>query len=164
MNLKESEIAWLAGILEGEGYFAYINNGKNRNQARYSIPKIVVAMNDQDVIERVALMFATTAHAIPQLPPRNTTYRASITGKTAIEWMLVLYPYMGNRRRERIRWIIAQENSRPMKRQSRPRPDPQGFTLASDLPVLDEGHYSLTGRDMVTGRYSYPIPDYNDEE
>ena len=52
-NLTIAEIAWLAGIIEGEGWFGF---GWAYNLARRHIysPRIDVQMIDRDVIEKIA--------------------------------------------------------------------------------------------------------------
>src|SRR5215472_89670 len=45
-------IPWLAGLLEGEGYFGTVTNWVARKGYRY--PRVGIKMTDRDVIERVA--------------------------------------------------------------------------------------------------------------
>lgn len=54
--------AWAAGILEGEGCFCVV-------EGKY--PKIVVQMNDQDIILRLQEVFK--CGAIYRRPPRGTS-------------------------------------------------------------------------------------------
>lgn len=53
--MTEIETAWLAGLLEGEGYFGTINSWVSGRCYRY--PRIGVNMTDRDVIDRVATLW-----------------------------------------------------------------------------------------------------------
>ena len=108
---EEAEIAWLAGLLEGEGSFQTINSWVNGKAYRY--PKITVNMTDLDVIEHVARLFGTKVYVMPiyvregYAPPKQQ-WRATSTGKRAAEWMRKLYPYLGSRRQARIDEVLAE--------------------------------------------------------
>lgn len=107
-TISEIELAWLAGILEGEGSF--MNSRNTVNKKVYFYPKITVNMSDQDVVERVARLFETKVYVVPP-DPRNTSwkqlYRAHITGSRAAEFMERLLPYMGARRSDKINEILV---------------------------------------------------------
>lgn len=104
---SDTEIAWLAGLLEGEGSFAMIRSCVGGKVYRY--PKIVVNMTDRDVIERVADLFGGSVYDIPRyIEGRKLQYRAQITGSGAAQWMNDLYPWLGDRRRERIDAVLAE--------------------------------------------------------
>ncbi len=53
---KEYELLWLAGILEGEGYFHLYNNHAS-NGKTYQYARICLGMTDKDVIEKVCSMW-----------------------------------------------------------------------------------------------------------
>lgn len=98
------EIAWLAGLLEGEGSFLMIRSSKV-----YRYPQIVVNMTDRDVIVRVAGLFGGSVYDIPRyVEGRKLSYRAQITGSGAAQWMMDLYPWLGERRRSRIDKVLAE--------------------------------------------------------
>ena len=89
--IKTIDIAWLAGILEGEGYF-------NLKQGKY--PQIGLDMTSEDIVTRVSDMWDT----------RITRYRnrwiTQVRGAYAIQWMMTLYPFLGKHRREAVVDVI----------------------------------------------------------
>lgn len=98
--MTEIELAWLAGLLEGEGCFSY---RKDRD-----IPVLEVKMTDWDVMNRVALLFGRRVTPIP--PGREgyqPQYRARVQGEPARELMRLLKPHMGQRRAARIEELLA---------------------------------------------------------
>jgi hypothetical protein len=100
---------WLAGILEGEGFFGMITDWTGGKVYRY--PRIGVGMTDKDVIDRISPIFGNKTHTIPA--PGNshgylTAYRAIIVGRSAAEWMRTLYPLMGQRRKHQIDTTLAE--------------------------------------------------------
>lgn len=94
---------WLAGLLEGEGWFGIYRVGAR------SGPEISVNMIDRDIIERVAELFGTKPYG-PRIyktrPEAQPYYRARLRGKRAAELMKQLYPMLGERRRQRIDEIL----------------------------------------------------------
>lgn len=116
-------LAWLAGILEGEGSFMAMRNIVNKKV--YTYPAIVVSMTDQDTI-------ATAAHLLGRKPygpfsnerprdtaPRKLMYRAILSGYAAASMMRRLLPFMGERRSSRIREILMAWDDRPSTRSMR---------------------------------------------
>ncbi len=102
--MQTTEIAWLAGLLEGEGCFT-------RNT---SSPKIAVRMTDLDTIERVAdLMDTKTISTYVREGNRKTQYETTIYGQRAITIMKVVRPWMGLRRGNRIDNILHWAKRRP---------------------------------------------------
>ncbi len=105
--LNSSDLNWLAGFVEGEGYFGYNDT-----------PKFVVGSTDRDVIERASRILN---HKI-RLERRDKVdfrvtklkdmYRIEICAIKAISWMMTLYSLMGSRRKEKIREIITTWKSR----------------------------------------------------
>lgn len=92
-----TDIYWVAGLLEGEGYF-----GRNGST-------IIVrcAMTDLDTIERLAAIIgvgqvfehgATKGH--------KPIWDWGIYSKNAAQWMMTLWPLMGTRRRQRISELL----------------------------------------------------------
>jgi hypothetical protein len=96
-DVPPEELHWLAGLLEGEGSFL------TGPPSRPNMPVIAIQMTDQDVIERVAALFGRKAHAATR---REEHWRQSwmlrLSGHRAVEWMLVLRPLMGSRRKAQI--------------------------------------------------------------
>jgi hypothetical protein len=109
----ERALCWLAGLLEGEGYFGIIKNWVAERCYRY--PRLGVTMTDPDVIERVAKVLDANVY---NLKPQGTgaklpQYRISISGSRAVLWMKQLYPLMGRRRRAQIEACLTEWDRRP---------------------------------------------------
>jgi hypothetical protein len=101
--MKNTEIAWLAGIIEGDGCIGF-----NRT------PNVIVAMTDKDVVERVAKLFGKHCH---QCPPHGkglkTVYTAKVHATDAIGIMEAIRPYMGKRRTKKIKEVLKLAAARP---------------------------------------------------
>lgn len=94
------DIAWLAGLLEGEGCFS---------TATSKSPIIQLAMCDRDVVEHAARLFGAKrrpkSHDHPgRWKPQWVT---AVYGNRAAGWMMTLYPLLARRRRQKIRAILA---------------------------------------------------------
>jgi len=97
VNIKD--LHWLAGLLEGEGSFQGIMGPKGLKVT------IVVQMADRDVVTRVAKIMKTpslTGPIVRKAPHRKPMWATAVYGRTAIAWMMMLFPLMGARRREAI--------------------------------------------------------------
>lgn len=96
--IRTVDIAWLAGLLEGEGSFRM----SGRSIA------ISVSMTDRDVIDRAATLmrgrvFALRAH----LPHYKPPWRAQVKGPRAAGWMMTIYELLGMRRRQQVGHALA---------------------------------------------------------
>ena len=103
LSMSEADIAWLAGLLEGEGSFFMTGRGD------YYYPTIVVSMTDRDVVERVSRMFGTGIYAQKQdkrYPNAKIGYRTQTTGHKAAGLMEQLLPWMGERRSQKIKELL----------------------------------------------------------
>jgi len=90
-------MAWLAGLLEGEGCFS-IND-----QAPHRYPVIRLEMATESVVARAATLLGSSIRPNePRVEDWSTTYVAAIAGAHAAEWMLRLRSSMGARRAEAI--------------------------------------------------------------
>lgn len=98
--MTEIELAWLAGLLEGEGCFSY--------RADRGVPTVEVKMVDLDVINRVAVLVRRKVTPIPaRREGWQVQYRVKIHGEPARELMRALLPYMGERRTARITELLG---------------------------------------------------------
>jgi hypothetical protein len=94
---------WLAGILEGEGWFSLVGR-------RY--PRIGLDMTDLDTVRRAAALFGGSSIGIVD-DPRGALrawrrrYTTAITGAAAARLMERLRPRMGLRRRAAIDHALA---------------------------------------------------------
>lgn len=89
--IKIKDIAWLAGILEGEGWF-----GLHRKKH----PSISVLMTDKDIIVRASNLMKSNIYTV------KNAWVTQLSGAHAIQWMMTLYPFFGERRREAVRMVI----------------------------------------------------------
>lgn len=94
---------WIAGLLEGEGSFIC---GPPSNP---NIPRITCHMCDEDVVRRVANILQ--AYMSPPMTPKNPnhsiSWRVTLRGARARQWMALLRPLMGTRRQAQIDKALA---------------------------------------------------------
>jgi len=95
--MTPTEAAWLAGILEGEGYFK--PSGRS--------PEVSVEMTDQDVIERAATLMGGCVKDRPIRGEHRPAWRVRVYGPRAIAVMIEVLPHMGSRRSARILDVIG---------------------------------------------------------
>ena len=99
-NKKErsvKDIAWLAGIIEGEGCIDFNEDS----------PRIRVQMSDQDIIKRIANLWNNGDYHTKSVPRYcKPQYSTNVRGKNAIGWMFTIYSFMGVRRRAKIREVL----------------------------------------------------------
>ena len=92
------DIAWLAGLIEGEGSFGF----------KKGCPRIEIQMTDADVVSRAASVLGVKPRA-PWI--RKDGYKpvwaCCAFGSRAIGWMMTLLPLLGERRRARIAEIVS---------------------------------------------------------
>jgi hypothetical protein len=107
----ELTTAWLAGLLEGEGYFGLVC--RKGRASRYLTLR--VSMTDEDIIKRAAeAMGGATIHRI--YSPRfrengwQPQYSAALYGDKAIAVIDKIYPYLGERRRAAIDKAMAERS------------------------------------------------------
>jgi len=102
-------VAWLAGLLEGEGCFTWQGHTHNRSHGAI---RITLAMCDRDVIERAAALlgcgYREYRHNCRDGHVRKTQYRIQVGGRRAASWMMTIYALMGTRRQEKISEILSQ--------------------------------------------------------
>ena len=101
--MTEIELAWLVGLLEGEGSFL------KAPPSSPNCPRISLEMTDRDIVERAATLMG--GNAVERINLRNVlwkpAYRVSLKGSRAVALMQILYPKMGVRRRAQIDAALA---------------------------------------------------------
>lgn len=121
------EIAWVAGILEGEGTFSLI---------RGRLPSVSLSMSDSDIIERVrVLVDPTRLISVTADQPRKDNkprYTVTLNGTRAIQWIMTIYPLMGIRRKARIRHLLEVWKTVEMDKSRR---DPSGSRKRQSLAL-----------------------------
>lgn len=102
--MTEVEIAWLAGIIEGEGCFTQMDASGR--------PSFKIKMTDLDVMEKVGALLELDVKPVKMYEYHHTqAYEAKTTAMDKVATIILLIiPYMGKRRtekmRERLTWII----------------------------------------------------------
>lgn len=108
--MKEAEFFWLVGLLEGEGSFC-------RCQPSNNAPRISLHMTDKDVVDRVGKMFARKVlFCKRQKSHHKDSYKVSLSGKKAIDLMLRLRPFMGERRQLQIQSAVDSHDNTAVRR------------------------------------------------
>jgi hypothetical protein len=100
--MLETELYWLAGLLEGEGYFT----ANRSNGGKYLYPKIELCMTDEDVVRKAHKVTGVGNVGGPypdkRQPHWKPTWRWSVYGQKAFTLMDTLYPLLGARRQAKI--------------------------------------------------------------
>lgn len=107
MLFCNENIAWLAGLIEGEAWIGTHTSSRGRKQLR-----VEIAMTDRDVLERAQEIAggSLTERKSPSLtkPNKKPMYRLSWYTAQAERLLLAIRPYMGERRRQRIDDVLEQ--------------------------------------------------------
>lgn len=89
--MKMKDIAWLGGLLEGEGCFIF---------SRKWHPSIRLKMTDRDTIVKVADIWDARIYHY------GNAWTVVANGAYAIGWMMTLYPFLNRNRQNRIIKIV----------------------------------------------------------
>ena len=110
------DVAWLAGLLEGEGTFF--------RPRRYGTLRVVLGMTDRDIVERAASLVGRPsvyeAKRKNKKPHHKTQYWWMLTGHSAAAVMMTIYSFMGERRRTKIQQLLEEWRSTPYKKRINP--------------------------------------------
>jgi hypothetical protein len=108
--IDQSDLHWLAGLLEGEGTFLAGPPSAPRS------PAVQVSMVDRDIIERVGVLLDV---AVTVSPSRRDgwkdAYCVRVRGARAVLWMERLRPLMGSRRQHQIDRAVASHGPDPRR-------------------------------------------------
>lgn len=114
--MNETELAWVAGLLEGEGsfFFKKVERGQRLT--------ISLLMSDYDVVEKYAKLVGVTAKIWTVIPKgdregHKTMYGAAVQGHAGVRLMKKILPHMGLRRSEKIKTILAAWDALPHRRE-----------------------------------------------
>lgn len=106
--MNEIDIAWAAGLLEGEACFDFGGAGGK------TCPRIRVEMTDEDVILRLQSVIGGNVRMYPSAKRKNAgpnwsdTYKLGLYSRATVEPVLfAIRPYMGQRRGEKIDFLLA---------------------------------------------------------
>ncbi len=126
MKILLIDIAWTAGLIEGEGSFGW--HGRT--------PKVVVQMTDKDTIEKLAGIWGSKVYGPygPYGVSTKVTYTTAIYGSQAIGWMMTMFVFMSERRKQKIEEIIAAWKPLQMvSPKRRPHCHPEGKYFAKSM-------------------------------
>lgn len=127
-------IDWVAGVLEGEGYFGLTRQGRSL--------VIQLTMTDRDIVDRVHETLGTGRRNERTLPSGKTAYCLTIAAQKETEAIMnAVLPMMGERRAAKIRHCLSEHAKVPP-----PKRDwthcKSGHLLAGDnLKMINEGKY-----------------------
>ena len=114
---REQEILWLAGLLEGEGYFRFCyGTGRSRTNTQLGV---VLQMTDKDIVERAARIMGAPSVKWTRRATENRkdTYRTQVCAERAAVVMREILPFMGERRKSRIEDVLRRwEEERQCRR------------------------------------------------
>ncbi len=112
-RMKRADLAWVAGLLEGEGCFTW----KSKNRAQRSGLAVTCHMTDADVLRRLHRIVGGTFHGPYTNGPRGRLPRFfwRIGGLAARQLMELLLPWMGKRRAARIEELIHAYDAIPLR-------------------------------------------------
>lgn len=101
------DLAWLAGLLEGEGSFMVGPPSAPRR------PAIQMSMTDGDVVARAAAILGCRVFVIrPRKKHWSVAYGLRLRGLGAVRWMTALRPFLGKRRQGQVDRAVASYQSR----------------------------------------------------
>lgn len=115
--MDKSNICWLAGLLEGEGWFDVPRRGKSLS--------VGIQSSDRDVIGRAASLLGGAVYgpysssgqnlksAATRQHPYKSRYQTKVCGNVAAGWMMTLFPQLSSRRRERVAVALKAWKERP---------------------------------------------------
>lgn len=114
-NPSDTDIAWLAGLLEGEGSFCYAAPSPRPGHTCRGRISVQLQMTDQDVVQRAAgLMGCACRPGGTRVAhdgcTRKAMWRTYLSGAPAVRTMRLVRPYMGQRRGAKIDELLALEN------------------------------------------------------
>lgn len=104
---KREQTIWLAGILEGEGWFTIRHPQGGRSRITVGIK-----MTDADVVQRAACLMGGNAKAREDSRSAkfNTCWECTVSGAKAEAVMKAILPFMGARRRAKIQEALDTPN------------------------------------------------------
>lgn len=110
LNLLATEIAWLAGLFEGEASFLLDPRSKHRYTVSTSPsnPYISIQMTDEDVIAKVAKLLNKTYTVLKRKTARTkSVYKVYVGDRATLLYLLpLLFPYLGKRRQHDVQLCL----------------------------------------------------------
>jgi len=120
----DSEVAWLAGLLEGEGSFVHTRL-RRAPRGIYHYARVQLSMTDRDVVERAVEVVGRLCGKRVNIYSRarhskewKPIYQICWHGETALSVMKAVRPFMGHRRGAAIDALLSQFDQRREARAS----------------------------------------------
>jgi hypothetical protein len=111
MTNRQTERAYLAGLIEGEGTI-YVRRQRSGDR-EYLYPTVRIAMTDKDVLDNVAEM---VGHGNVVGPYENTKYKDGVVTKPIYQWAVhgphaikllkAVAPWLSSRRLEQMAKVL----------------------------------------------------------
>ena len=152
--MDDSDLYWLAGLLEGEGSFVH------GPPSSPTVPVLRVEMTDLDIVERVASCFERTLQRHRARDERHKqSYSTSIKGASAAQFMRLLRPALSARRQKQIDTALTGVPERSVRwlRSTDPCAVP-GCSRISRTRSLCKEHYNSWWKARKYGRRSPITP------
>lgn len=113
---ETKDIAWLAGLLEGEGCFLLRKSGGYKGSI-----SIALQMTDRDTVEKAATLMGGKLYGPhgPYGKGKLPTWQVFVFGEAAASWMMTLYSFMSTRRQEKIKELLGIWKTQPVMRAGR---------------------------------------------
>jgi transposase len=97
-TVTDMDIAWLAGLVEGEGNISI--NGRSLT--------LRIKMGDRDVISWAATLLGAKVYSAAVSDPKGKPmWLTQVKSSTAAAWIMTIYPWLGVRRRKQARDAMA---------------------------------------------------------
>lgn len=116
--ISDLNIAWLAGIIEGEGCISYVG---------VSSVAVTVGMTDKDIVERIleitkiGVIYITNRSEVEGHEHWKTLYQWRVANKQDVLYILkLIHPWMGERRSIKIDEALDRLDKNPGPRKNRP--------------------------------------------
>jgi intein/homing endonuclease len=124
---SREDIAWLAGLYEGEGTCVEQTNYKG-------LYKIRISMTDKDVIERAQNIFnGLGSIATSSKYDRKSVFHWSLSSKEEVQaFLAMVWPWLGERRKERAKEALISLRDREHRGQR-----PQGHAERNKTAIMN---------------------------
>ena len=109
LNLEETTIAWIAGLLEGEATFSIDKRTRDEVAGTPSTVSIILRMSDKDVVQKFANYLKKNVVMIKQTQKeiaedKKPIYSCYSGDRSTCYYILIkILPYMGERRSKEIK-------------------------------------------------------------
>ena len=134
------DIAWVAGLVEGEGTFVRRSEEARRRSPARGGKNIALAvrMTDADIVARLAQLWGVHLNGPyrSRIAHHKPAYSCRLAGDRAIAWMMTLYPFLGVRRRAKVRDLV--ELWRAIRRRDRATHCRRGHALSGPRVATDK--------------------------